>query len=218
MEYNIVNKVCIFSFYIGRYISCIVFKLYRIFVLLKSFFISGFYSLQFKSCGKNVRIKSLFNQAEGLSYISIGNNVIIGKQVRLTAWKTFSSISIKQCFSPVIILGNNCSIGDGGHITAICKIVLGDNVLLGPSVLITDNSHGEFKKELLDIAPNKRPLYSKGPVIIGNNVWIGEKVSIMPGVTIGDGVIVAANSVVTKDVPAYCLVAGIPAKIIKRLK
>lgn len=75
-----------------------------------------------------------------------------------------------------------------------------------------------LKKKLLGIAPNKRPLYCKGPVIIGNNVWIGEKASIMPGVTIGDGVIIAANSVVTKDIPSYSLAAGIPAKIIKSVK
>ena len=58
---------------------------------------------------------------------------------------------------------------------------------------------------------------SKGPVIIGDNVWIGDKATILGGVTIGESVIIAANSVVTKDVPPYSVVAGIPAKVIKKM-
>ena len=95
---------------------------------------------------------------------------------------------------------------------------MGNNVRLGKKILITDNAHGASSSELLDIAPNYRPLISKGPVVIDDNVWIGEKASIMPGVHIGKGVIVAANSVVTKDVPSYCVVAGVPAKVIKVMK
>ena len=68
------------------------------------------------------------------------------------------------------------------------------------------------------MAPNSRPLYSKGPVIIDDNVWIGEGAMIMPGVHVGNGAIIAANSVVTKDIPAYSVAAGIPAKIIKTMK
>lgn len=68
------------------------------------------------------------------------------------------------------------------------------------------------------LPPLFRPLFSKGPVIIGKNVWIGDKATILPGVTIGDGSIIGANSVVTKDVPAYSVVAGNPAKIIKTIK
>mgnify|MGYP003303828594 FL=1 len=115
-------------------------------------------------------------------------------------------------------MGDNCSIGEDSHITAINSIRLGNNVLLGKKILITDNAHGTSSAELLEIAPNYRPLSSKGPVVIDDNVWIGEKVSIMPGVHIGKGVIVAANSVVTKNIPPYCVVAGIPAKVIKVMK
>ena len=69
----------------------------------------------------------------------------------------------------------------------------------------------------MDIAPLKRQVVSKGPVIIGDNVWIGEKSTIVANVKVGQGSIVAANSVVTKDVPPYCVVAGCPAKIVKKL-
>ena len=63
-----------------------------------------------------------------------------------------------------------------------------------------------------------RLVVSKGSVIIGNNVWIGDKATILPNVTIADGAVIAANSVVTKDVPAYSVVAGNPAKVVKQAK
>lgn len=65
------------------------------------------------------------------------------------------------------------------------------------------------------VPPLERRMVSKGSVVIGNNVWIGDKVTILAGVRIGDGVIVAANSVVTKDIPDYCVVGGNPARILK---
>lgn len=80
---------------------------------------------------------------------------------------------------------------------------------------ITDNSHGETDYDSLKMPPIKRPITSKGPVIIGNNVWIGDKATILPGVTIGDGSVIAANAVVTKDVPPYSVVGGNPAIVLK---
>jgi acetyltransferase-like isoleucine patch superfamily enzyme len=67
------------------------------------------------------------------------------------------------------------------------------------------------------LLPIERPIVSNGPVIIENNVWIGEMACIMPNVRIGEGAIVAANSVVTKNVPPFSIVAGIPAKIVNQL-
>lgn len=169
---------------------------------------------EFKNFGNGSRISPYFSLLLGADCMSLGDGCSIGSGVQLTAWKKHRS----QIFSPEIILGNNCSIGEDAHITAISSIRLGNNVLLGKKVLITDNAHGASSNELLDIAPCLRPLVSKGPVVIDDNVWIGEKASIMPGVHIGKGTIVAANSVVTKDVPPYCVVAGVPAVIIKKLR
>lgn len=169
---------------------------------------------EFKAFGERSHIRPHFAKLLGAHYISIGYNCSIGSNVQLTAWDKYQD----QRFTPKIILGNNCSIGEDAHITAINSIRLGNNVLMGKKVLITDNAHGASLAELLDIAPNMRPLISKGPVVIDDNVWIGEKASIMPGVHIGKGTIVAANSVVTKDVPPYCVVAGVPAVIIKKLR
>lgn len=173
---------------------------------------TGYYSRSFKAFHKTSRVGNGFN-GHCLQYISVGKNVIIGKNVTLTAWDDFHG----QQFSPSIIIGNNSSIGNNSHITAINKIKIGNNVLTGKNILITDNSHGSSILEEIHIAPKTRPLYSKGAVIIEDNVWIGEKCSIMPGVHIGYGCIIAANSVVTKDVPSYCIVAGIPAKVVKKM-
>lgn len=200
-------------FLLGRTFS-FLHRLDVYFVMIKTLIYRGYYSGIIKQ-GKKCNFSSSFRSLCGTEYILFGNSVSVGFNVRLTALDKWQSNDELQHFTPQIIIGNNCSIGDNGHVTAINLIKFGDNVRLGPKVLITDNAHGTAEERFSDVAPNKRPLYSKGPVIIEDNVWIGEKASIMPGVTIGKGSIIAANSVVTKDIPPYSVVAGIPAKIIK---
>jgi len=78
--------------------------------------------------------------------------------------------------------------------------------LVGMYIYISDNAHGASKMEHFIIPLAKRPLYSKGSVVIGNNVWIRDKITILGGVFIGDGAIIGANSFVTKDVPSYSIV------------
>lgn len=172
---------------------------------------TGYRKRNFRSFGSTSRIRPRFNVLLGEKYISVGEECYFGKDVQLTATDAFEG----QIFTPSITIGNNCSIHDYAHVTAINCIRIGNNVRTGKNVLITDNAHGASDSTLLDIAPNHRPLYSKGPVIIEDNVWIGAKSSIMPGVTIGRGAIIGAGSVVTKDVPAYALAAGNPARVIK---
>lgn len=128
----------------------------------------------------------------------------------------FSSSESRQT-KPIISIGNNCIFGQYTHLTAVKGITIGDNLLTGRFVLITDNSHGSFTKEELAIHPSNRKVMSKGEVIIGKNVWIGDKVSILPGVHIGDGCVIGANTVVTHNIPPYSLVVGNPGKIIKTL-
>lgn len=174
---------------------------------------TGYCSRIFKSIGKDTIIEPYLMKITGGKYISIGSNGHIDKAVRLSAWDSYDD----NVYSPEITIGDNCRIGAFSHITAINKIQIGDNLLTGKDILITDNSHGTTTREMLEISPNMRPLESKGPVIIGDNVWIGEKASIMPGVTVGRGAIIAANAVVTRDVPPYCVVGGNPARIIKQM-
>jgi acetyltransferase-like isoleucine patch superfamily enzyme len=120
-------------------------------------------------------------------------------------------------YDPHITIGNHTHIGDYAHITAAQEIVIGDGVLTGRFVYISDNNHGTTSIEDLSLQPADRKLNIKGPVHIGNNVWIGDKASIFSGVQIGDGAIIAANAVVTKDVPPYTVVGGVPVKILKQI-
>lgn len=168
----------------------------------------------FKRFGRNSLIRPCFNALRGERYMSVGESCYIGKLVQLTATDSFG----EQRFDPKIVIGDNCSIGDFSHVTAINEIRLGNNVRMGKGILITDNSHGVSDAEMLDIAPNHRPLVSKGPVIIDDNVWIGAKSCIMPGVHIGKGAIIGAGSVVTKDIPPAAIAAGTPAKVIRIMK
>lgn len=165
----------------------------------------------FKCFGKKSSIYPPVRMIVGGKYISIGSNVVLGSGLQLTAWDRFG----EQRFTPSIEIGDNVSIGDGAHITAISSIRIGNNVLTGKNILITDNSHGAVTLDELETAPNKRPLFSKGPVVIGDNVWIGEMVSILPGVRIGEGSVIGAGAVVTRDVPPRCVAVGNPARIIE---
>lgn len=160
--------------------------------------------------------RPLVLQGGGQRRIKIGNYTYFGHDSVLGCWEKYESSEGVEHYEPEIIIGNHCSIGDYCHITAINKITIGDGLLTGRYVYIGDNSHGGLNMEEAQIPPVRRKLVSKGEVKIGNNVWIGDKATILAGVHIGNNVIVAANAVVTKDVPDNCLVAGVPAKIIKR--
>lgn len=150
----------------------------------------------------------------GGKYISIGNNTGIAKSATITAWDSYEG----HKFNPQITIGDGVSIGEFCHITAINKIVIGNGVLTGRWITITDNSHGKIDEESFVMPPIKRTLYSAGAVTIEDNVWIGDKVTILSNVRIGKNAVIGANAVVTKDVPENAIVVGVPAKVIKIVK
>lgn len=172
-----------------------------------------YYYYKFKglTAGTNP-IKGCHINITGAKYVNIGSCCHIGRFAIIECWDNYRG----KHYSPSIKIGNKCSIGEWTHITSINQVSIGDGLLTGRYVLITDNSHGDVNIESLQIDPHMRDLTSKGPVIIGNNVWIGDKATILSGVTIGDGAVIAAGAVVTKNVPAYSVCAGVPAKIIKQ--
>ena len=114
--------------------------------------------------------------------------------------------------------GKGIKIGDDSGLGVNCNVhgplVLGNNVMMGPDVVILTHTH---KYDSTDAPMQLQGGEVKG-VKIGNDVWIGMRAIIMPGVKIGDGVIIGAGAVVTKDVPDYAIVGGIPAKVIKYRK
>lgn len=151
----------------------------------------------------------------GQRYIHVGERFSTGVNVTIEAYRTYGD---NENYDAEIFIGDNVTLGEGTHISAINKMKIGNGVLTGRYVSIIDNNHGEsVSRKELEMEPIKRPLSSKGPIIIGNNVWIGDKVSILGGVSIGDAAVIGANAVVTIDVPPYSIVAGNPARIIRRI-
>ncbi|MFA5393572.1 MAG: DapH/DapD/GlmU-related protein [Candidatus Ratteibacteria bacterium] len=147
----------------------------------------------------------------GKKHINLGYKLTTGVGCRLDAFPKSPKVCIQ--------FGNNVQINDYVHIGAIDSIRIGNNVLIAGKVFIADHNHGSYGYHEIhshpDTPPALRELSGK-PVIIEDNVWIGECVSILPGVTIGKGSIVGAMSVVTKNIPPYSIAAGSPAKVIKK--
>lgn len=201
--------------YIFAFLAAKVFsiKLAHKFKILRRYLYTYWVIQSFRKTGKNVAIGS-FQYLREPDKIILGNNVTIGQHCVFELYSNYRN----QKFTPLLSFGNNSSIGEYSHITCINRINIGNNVRMGRKVFITDNSHGTSNYELMDIAPNFRPLYSKGPVIIEDNVWVGEMVCIMPGVTIGKCSIIGANAVVTKDILPYSVVVGPNATIKKTIK
>ncbi len=180
----------------------------NLFFQIFNFFVKkGFYAF-----GKGSIIKP-FPNITNKQFISIGDNVNIGSFCWLGVDTEFSGIKCRSEKKVRLFIGNNTTIGNNAVITANNTVSIGKNCILSAYVFISDHTHeyADINKNL-----NEQPLSEGGQVIIGDNVFIGIKASIMKNVTIGDRVVVGANSVVTKDIPAYSVVAGSPARIIKK--
>lgn len=187
-----------------------ILRLYRSLTRFKEQYYRNWIKKQFKQYGEGSEVRKIANLGHP-ERISIGNDVYIGEHSVLEAVCKHQG----QTFHPEITIGDGSNLGDYCHLGAIDFIHIGKSVLTGRFVLINDHSHGTIDDLNDDTAPFKRPLKSKGGITIGDNVWLGDKVSVLSGVTIGEGAIIGANSVVTKDVPAHSFAAGCPARIIK---
>jgi lipopolysaccharide O-acetyltransferase len=170
-----------------------------------------YFVIRSKLICRKIRIIRFPVELRGRQYINFGTNLTTGVGCRLEA---FSENGEKTMH-----FGNNVQINDSVHICAMQNVSIGDNVLMASRIYISDNSHGCYKGDENDISPNIAPIkraYYKNSVTIEDNVWIGENVSILPGVTLGKGCVIGANSVVTKSIPPYVIAVGTPAKPIKR--
>ncbi len=148
----------------------------------------------------------------GEGSIAIGDHTLIGPNVSLSAGMPGDPAHTAAAMQPIVVIGNRCSIGRGTSIVALRHIVIGDDVAIGPNVYITDHNH-RYDDVGMPIAGQ---LPVEDTVRIGAGSWIGTGVIVLPGSNIGDHVTVAAGSVVRGPVPDQSVVAGAPARIVRR--
>lgn len=142
-------------------------------------------------------------------YIIFEQNVRIKDGYRIECYDFFANKPLR----PFLKIGKNCIIGYNFTALVADKMLIGENTIIASDVMITTENHGIDPETIVPYYA--QPLKAE-PVIIGKSNWIGEKVSILPGVTIGDKCIIAAGSVVTKDIPSFTIAAGVPARVIKK--
>lgn len=148
---------------------------------------------------------TIFNE----NYIHIGVNTMIGEHVALSA----GMMPGQKCMTnPVVKIGDRCLIGRGSGIVGHLSIVIGNDVWTGHHVYITDQSHG-YEDVSRPISEQSQP---ERAVTIGDGSWLGHGVVVLPGAKIGKHVAVGANSVVTGELPDFCVAVGSPARVIKQ--
>ena len=146
---------------------------------------------------------------------SLFSRQIRGLCAKLMLDRCGNNVNIEKgaVFSIRTAIGNNSGIGVRASISGPCYI--GNDVMMGPDCVIYTRNH---RYDRIDIPMWRQGFYNEKPVTIGNDVWIGSRVTILPGVNIGNGAIIGTNSVITKDVPGYAIVGGNPSKILKMRK
>ena len=145
----------------------------------------------------------------GERWISIGNDTLIGPHVSISAGMVPGQSMVTD---PVVRIGDRCMIGRGSHIVGHFQLEIGDDVHTGPYVYITDQNHGY--EDPHEVVHAQWP--SDVPVLIGNGSWLGTGVVILPGTRLGRNVVVGAGAVVRGTFPDHCVIAGVPARVVRR--
>ena len=163
----------------------------------------------YKICGLTLGKKShigLRCSLEGVASIKIGESSYIGNDTRLACFNNCGK-------SPQLSIGDRTLLTNGVNILCAECITIGNDCMFAAYSSIVDEDHGTDLS--LGISYEEQPLVTS-PVVIGNNVWVGQKACILKGVTIGDNCIIGANAVVKKDIPRNCIAVGNPARVVKR--
>ena len=141
----------------------------------------------------------------GPQFMEIGDRVLIGRQARLEAIGEDNGVKLK--------IGTRSRIGPYAHLGAAQSLVIGERVGIASGVLIIDHDH--------DFRDPQKGYYGTGyllasPVVIKDGAWLGERAIVLKGVTIDEGAIVGAGALVNRDIPAYSIAVGVPAKVVRR--
>ena len=159
--------------------------------------------------GKNLYIEKGFPLISGYGSIIIGDDFRISRDVNFI-------VSYKVNENPTIVIGDEVYVGFQCVFSCAEKIILGNRVLIAGNVHISDNNnHPICPESRADNLPVEKE--NIAPVYIGDDVWVGYGATILKGVTVGAGAVIATKAVVTKDVPSMCIVAGNPARIVKEV-
>lgn len=159
-----------------------------------------YYKSALAYCGNNVHIDKNVVFMRFPKNISVGSDAVVKEGARICSCNQTATISV----------GERTTVGYHNFIFASEKIEIGNDCLIAPFVYIVDSDHNIAKDKLINQQGNKT-----APIKIGNDVWIGTGASILSGVTVGDGAVIAAGSIVNSDVEPYTIVGGVPAKKIK---
>ncbi|NVN94979.1 MAG: acyltransferase [Bacteroidetes bacterium] len=178
-------------------VSLFIFFFFRLLNLSLNLALTRFYLIKCNKVGKMVFTK-------GKPQITNKGTLIIGSYNSI--WSKISNTRLSAHPGGYLEIGNHNYI-NGAFISASSKVVLGNNIKIGPQTMIMDSDFHDTSDH------NKEGLSSE--IIIEDNVWLGARSTVLKGVHIGKGAVIAIGAVVTKDVPANAIVGGIPAKIIK---
>jgi acetyltransferase-like isoleucine patch superfamily enzyme len=177
--------------------------------VIRVFFCEPFFKAYCTKYGRGVHTDVFFHWVQGRGELIVGDNVLIDGKCSFSFAARFSE-------KPTLIIGDNTGVGHACSFTIGKKIVIGRHCRIAGNVWIFD-SPGHPADPIARMAGSPVSDDEVRPVVIEDNVWIGDRAIIMPGVTIGHGSIVAAGSVVTASVPPNTMVAGNPARLLRRL-
>lgn len=154
------------------------------------------------------------NLRVGLFFVAGGAEIRIGPQAQITFGEGICFLrDFSAHFRGTVTIGKNVFFNRGCHVVVYNMLSIGDNCLFGEQVSIHDEEH--------IVARGGEPVAARGwvtaPIIIGQNVWVGAKATILPGVQIGDNAVIGAHAVVTRDVPANTVAVGVPARVVRKL-
>lgn len=149
---------------------------------------------------------------ESPAWIYGGKSIAVGARVRI--WRGARLETFRPVAGEVRLrIGDGTVIQPGVHIGAAESVTIGCNVLFASGVYVTDHDH-DVSDPFENVIHNRRLVTA--PVVIGDHAWLGERVIVLKGVTIGERSIVGAGSVVTRDVPPLSIAAGVPARVLRR--